>query len=203
MRKMVGSSLQVVVVNYESAWRLEDEILKWKPDMIVCDESSKIKNAQAKCSKALHHLGKQSAYNLILTGTDNSMLQLADELAELREQKSELQGKLKELNRQIEAITSALVAEMTEQECVSFSRGKHMFVLAIKEYLSAIPEEKERLYEAMKQNGFEHLFTIPTNTLSATLKELKSNNYDELPTWLEGMVGSYEEASIQVRKSTK
>lgn len=37
--------------------------------MIVCDESSKIKNPQAKCSKALHRLGKISEYNLILTGT--------------------------------------------------------------------------------------------------------------------------------------
>ena len=55
----------------------------------------------------------------------------------------------------------------------------------------------------MKENGFVHLFTIPTNTLSATLKELKTNNDDELPGWLEGMVGSYEEATIQVRKATK
>lgn len=61
--------LQVVVVNYESAWRMESEIAKWNPDMIVCDESSKIKNPQARCSKALHRLGKKSCYNLILTGT--------------------------------------------------------------------------------------------------------------------------------------
>lgn len=69
IRYMVGNGLQVIVVNYESCWRLEDEITRWQPDMIVCDESSKIKNAQAKCSKALHRLGKLSSYNLILTGT--------------------------------------------------------------------------------------------------------------------------------------
>lgn len=69
IRYMVGSGLQVIVVNYESCWRLEDELTRWQPDMIVCDESSKIKNAQAKCSKALHRLGKISSYNLILTGT--------------------------------------------------------------------------------------------------------------------------------------
>ena len=40
-----------------------------EPDLIVCDESSKIKNPQAKQSKALHRLGKLSRYNLILTGT--------------------------------------------------------------------------------------------------------------------------------------
>lgn len=66
---MTGTALQVIVVNYESAWRLEDEIAKWKPDMIVCDESSKIKNPMATQSKALHRLGRESKYNCILTGT--------------------------------------------------------------------------------------------------------------------------------------
>ena len=69
IRNMIGTGLQVIVVNYESCWRLEEEIARWRPDMIVCDESSKIKNPQAKCSKALHHLGKKSSYNIILTGT--------------------------------------------------------------------------------------------------------------------------------------
>jgi SNF2 family DNA or RNA helicase len=63
------SRCRVAVVNYESAWRLETELTKWKPDMIVCDESSKIKNPQAKQSKALHRLGKISRFNIILTGT--------------------------------------------------------------------------------------------------------------------------------------
>lgn len=66
---MNGSALQVIVVNYESAWRLESEIAKWSPDMIVCDESSKIKNPTTAQSKALHKLGKQSKHNVILTGT--------------------------------------------------------------------------------------------------------------------------------------
>lgn len=69
IRYMIGSGLQVIVVNYESCWRLESELVRWHPDMIVADESSRIKNPQAKCSKALHRLGKLSCYNLILTGT--------------------------------------------------------------------------------------------------------------------------------------
>ena len=66
---MNGSALQVIVVNYESAWRLETEIGKWNPDMIVCDESSKIKNPATAQSKALHKLGKKTKFNIILTGT--------------------------------------------------------------------------------------------------------------------------------------
>lgn len=69
LRNLFGIDLQVAVVNYESCWRLENELTQWKPDMIVCDESSKIKNPQAKQSKALHRLGKISKHNVILTGT--------------------------------------------------------------------------------------------------------------------------------------
>lgn len=64
-----GSGLQVAVINYESCWRLEEEICGWKPEMIVCDESSRIKNPGAKQSKALHRLGADARYRLILTGT--------------------------------------------------------------------------------------------------------------------------------------
>ena len=64
-----GAGLKVAVVNYESAWRMEAELAAWQPCMIVCDESSKIKNPQAKQSKALHRLGRQSKHNVILTGT--------------------------------------------------------------------------------------------------------------------------------------
>jgi SNF2 family DNA or RNA helicase len=69
LRHMTGTGLQVVVLNYESAWRLEEELRKWKPDVIVCDESSRIKNPNAKQSKALHRLAKLAKYRLILTGT--------------------------------------------------------------------------------------------------------------------------------------
>jgi len=66
---MQGTALQIIVVNYESCWRLEQEIAEWKPDMIVCDESSKIKNPTTSQSKALHRLGRGTKYNVILTGT--------------------------------------------------------------------------------------------------------------------------------------
>jgi len=69
LRHMTGTGLQVVVLNYESTWRLEEELRKWKPDVIVCDESSRIKNPNAKQSKALHRLAKHAKYRLILTGT--------------------------------------------------------------------------------------------------------------------------------------
>lgn len=61
--------LQVAVINYEATWRMEETLTRWKPDMIICDESQRIKTPGAKQSKTLHRLGKLAKYRLILTGT--------------------------------------------------------------------------------------------------------------------------------------
>lgn len=61
--------LQVAVINYEATWRILDELMDWKPDMIICDESQRIKTHNAKQSKAMHKLGRLAKYKLILTGT--------------------------------------------------------------------------------------------------------------------------------------
>ena len=66
---LTGESLQVAVVNYESAWRLEKEIAAWAPDLIVCDEAHKIKSHSTAVSKAMHRLGARASYRLLLTGT--------------------------------------------------------------------------------------------------------------------------------------
>ena len=38
LRQIPTNGLQVAVINYESAWRLEDELADWGADLIVCDE---------------------------------------------------------------------------------------------------------------------------------------------------------------------
>lgn len=64
-----GRALQIAVVNYESVWRIERQIKNWHPDMIICDESHKIKTHNISASKSLHRLGEKTKYKLILTGT--------------------------------------------------------------------------------------------------------------------------------------
>jgi SNF2 family DNA or RNA helicase len=64
-----GEGLQVVVINYKSVSRLEEVILNWKPDFMVCDESTRIKNPAAKTSWAVHRISKHCKYRMILTGS--------------------------------------------------------------------------------------------------------------------------------------
>ena len=69
LRHMTGTALQVVVVNYESAWRMEKDLLAWQPDLIIADEGHKIKTHNISASKAMHRLGAAARYRLLLTGT--------------------------------------------------------------------------------------------------------------------------------------
>lgn len=69
LKGLNSENLQVVVVNYESSWRLEKEILAWGPDLIIADKAHKIKTHNISASKAMHKLGALAKYRLLLTGT--------------------------------------------------------------------------------------------------------------------------------------
>ena len=133
--------------------------------------------------------------------SEKSMLAAADTLKALRDEKTELQAKLKEVQESIDAVEAELIQYMTDEECTGFDRNGSRFSLVIKEFPGAVPEEKEELYRRMREHGFDHLFTINTMTLGATVKELKANNDDILPDWLEGVIQIYEQPSIRVTKS--
>lgn len=63
------NGLQIVVVNYESAWRIEKELLTFDADLIIADEAHKLKEVRTSQSKAMHHFGDKARYKLLLTGT--------------------------------------------------------------------------------------------------------------------------------------
>lgn len=64
-----SKKLMVVVVNYDTVWRIEDAIEHWDPQMVILDESQFIKNGTARRSKFLHRLGDRTKYKMILSGT--------------------------------------------------------------------------------------------------------------------------------------
>lgn len=63
--------LKIAVINYESTWRddIKEAIEEWFPDMVICDESQRIKTHDAAQAKELHRLGDMAKYKLILSGT--------------------------------------------------------------------------------------------------------------------------------------
>ena len=69
LRHMKGSPLQVAIINYESAWRLEKELLEFDADIVVSDESHKIKTHNISASKTMHKIGAKTRYKMMLTGT--------------------------------------------------------------------------------------------------------------------------------------
>ena len=72
---------QIIIVNYELVWRMIPKKNKrwrydqsifakqWPPDIVVADESQRIKSVSAQQSKGLHLLGANVPYRMILTGT--------------------------------------------------------------------------------------------------------------------------------------
>ena len=69
LKNLPDYDLQVVIVNYESAWRIEKELLEYDADLIIADEAHKLKEARTAQSKAMHRFGDKARYKLLLTGT--------------------------------------------------------------------------------------------------------------------------------------
>lgn len=134
---------------------------------------------------------------------NNELLTLSDLLKQTKEDKSLLEEKVKSVNAEIENLQQEMIKIMVDEELSSFNRNGVTFSLVISEYPSPISEEKDSLWTAMKENGFEHLFTINSKTLQGTLKEIISENDDTLPDWLQGLVKTAEKSSIKVTKSKK
>jgi len=64
-------ALRVAVINYESTWRegIFEKLAEFGADLIIADESQRIKTHDAEQSKAMHQLGDKAPFKLILSGT--------------------------------------------------------------------------------------------------------------------------------------
>ena len=131
---------------------------------------------------------------------DKKRFELAELLKELRDKKKDLEEQVKANNAEIESVQTELVTDLLENESTGFNYKGFNFSLIIKEYPAAEPERKDELYAVMKKRGYEELFTINSQTLAATVKELKAENDDALPAWLDGLIKTAEKATIQIRR---
>ena len=134
---------------------------------------------------------------------NNQLLELSDRLKELRSRKSELDAEVKGINEEIDGVTTEMIGIMTTEEVTSFKRDGTTFSLVTTEYPAAEPDRKPELWEAMRANGYDDIFSINSQTLSATVKELINENGGVLPEWLSGLVKIAEKNTIRVAKSKK
>lgn len=61
--------LQIAIINYEYVYAFSEILDKWRPDMIICDESHRIKTPSSNQTKAITKLGNKAKYKMCLTGT--------------------------------------------------------------------------------------------------------------------------------------
>lgn len=134
---------------------------------------------------------------------NNIDLTLADRLQELRDEKEQLELRTKEVNGEIEIIEQQLVEAMITAELDSFKRNGHSYSLKNETFASAKAETKEELFEALRNNDAGELVQeqVNANSLRAFVKELKSNNNDEIPDWIINYINVYEKTKISVRKA--
>ena len=131
------------------------------------------------------------------------MFELADKLKDLKERKAELAEETKANNAEIEQAEFQLSQLMASTETQSFQRAGILFYLTTKTYASANKEQKDELFDALRNEGYGSLITetINANSLSAFVKEQMSENDDVLPQWLDGKVNVFDKVTVSLRKS--
>ena len=133
------------------------------------------------------------------------MFDLAARLKSLRDEKNELETRLKEVNAQIDDADQRLAGMMADSETQNFTHSGTMFCLTTKTRASAAPDSKQELFSALRREGYGDLVyeTVNANSLSAFVKERIAENEDVLPDWLDGLVNVYEKATVSVREAAR
>lgn len=134
----------------------------------------------------------------------NEIFEMADRLKELKAEKKTLEATVKEINAEIERLDLNLSDAMAEAECDKFSRNGSTFYLSSRLYASPRGGMKERMIQALKQNGYGDIVSesVNANTLSSFCKEqINLSETLELPKWLGDVVTTFEKVSVGIRKS--
>ncbi len=133
------------------------------------------------------------------------MYDLAEQLKMLRGEKKEAEQRVKDINAALDEVEYRLAEMMADTETQNFTRAGTMFSLTTKTRASAAADRKDKLYAALKAEGYGDLVyeTVNANSLSAFVNEQIPENNETLPKWLEGLVNVFEQTKFSVRKAAR
>lgn len=168
-------ALRIVVINYESTHRdgIFEALAAYKPDLIVCDESQRIKNPSAAQSKALHKLGDAAPFRMILSGTpvQNNAVDLYSQYRFLDP-----------------AVYGANFYAFKNRYCIMGGYGQHQIVgyrnmdeLVEKEHSVAYRVTKEECLD-LPQQTFINRYVQFTDAEQAIYEQLRKSSFLELET---------------------
>lgn len=168
-------SLRIAVINYESTHRdgIFEALAAYKPDLIVCDESQRIKNPSAAQSKALHKLGDATPFRMILSGTpvQNNAVDLYSQYRFLDP-----------------AVYGANFYAFKNRYCIMGGYGQHQIVgyrnmdeLVEKEHSVAYRVTKEECLD-LPQQTFINRYVQFTDAEQAIYEQLRKSSFLELET---------------------
>lgn len=168
-------ALRIAVINYESTHRegIFEALAAYKPDLIVCDESQRIKNPSAAQSKALHKLGDAAPYRMILSGTpvQNNAVDLYSQYRFLDP-----------------AVYGANFYAFKNRYCIMGGYGQHQIVgyrnmdeLVEKEHSVAYRVTKEGCLD-LPQQTFINRYVQFTDAEQAIYEQLRKSSFLELET---------------------
>lgn len=168
-------ALRIAVINYESTYRdgIFEALAAYKPDLIVCDESQRIKNPSAAQSKALHKLGDAAPFRMILSGTpvQNNAVDLYSQYRFLDP-----------------AVYGANFYAFKNRYCIMGGYGQHQIVgyrnmdeLVEKEHSVAYRVTKEECLD-LPQQTFINRYVQFTDAEQAIYEQLRKSSFLELET---------------------
>ena len=168
-------ALRIAVINYESTHRegIFEALAAYKPDLIVCDESQRIKNPSAAQSKALHKLGDAAPFRMILSGTpvQNNAVDLYSQYRFLDP-----------------AVYGANFYAFKNRYCIMGGYGQHQIVgyrnmdeLVEKEHSVAYRVTKEECLD-LPQQTFINRYVQFTDAEQAIYEQLRKSSFLKLET---------------------
>lgn len=131
------------------------------------------------------------------------MLNVAKEFIEINKQIDDLDQRLKELKVDRDSLNERLTQEMIDNEMQSLNcRGKILYLNTTLQ-ASYNKEIQDKFFEVLEGHGYGALIkpTVNANTLKATVREMIEQNDGELPTWLDGMVTTFHQTKVNIKKA--